>query len=106
MRLLVTWYDFDADEGHELAHPDELPFDASNLSESQMEALDRVVTQAEVNFGLCIDQGGEVNTCEFDIADYEPERHSQSDLLRIAKQLLNDVIKALRDGFTRDTFRT
>jgi hypothetical protein len=93
MRVVVDFPITDADDEMRLEHPDEFEFDAENRV--ALDAIQEVVDEWEAK-GVTIDQGGDAGHYELGLEGCEALELDAT--LAQAKQILDDVARALRDA--------
>lgn len=71
MKIKVIWFDGSTDTAHELVGTKEFPGTYEDVLEAFGEVIQDIVDWYESNHGI-IDQGGDDDWMEFDLADYSP----------------------------------
>ena len=93
MKIVVDFQVTDADDEMRLEHPDEFEFDVEN--QTALDAIQSVVDEWESK-GVTIDQGGDKGHYELSLEGCEALELDAT--LVQAKQILQDVARALRDA--------
>lgn len=83
MKINVSWYDDINDVIHECISQNDFDMPA----EAFIEKLDTLITTLELKHGVCIDQGGDNNFYELNLADIDSSNHNKND--ELAKEILD-----------------